>query len=189
MFAYDLQPSGAEFPEPTQAAFNSVVGFDGSYPLVAPILVDDNGRATVIEDVSVDVLDDRVLTIFEIPHFSTVALLDTAFVAHQVLVEAQPVGSFEGPAPAQWEGQWRLEVSWDFADYTPGARALINGSAILWVIPMWEFDIPQPAFRVVAFRDDGSFDPANGGGDVSGTEPTEPPVPITLTDMVIDVQG
>ncbi len=70
-----------------------------------------------------------------------------------------------------------------------GVRALIHGPVILWVIPMWEFESEQPAYRVSAFRHDGAWQPETGAGDVNGADPTEPPTPITRTDIVIDVEG
>jgi len=87
-------------------------------------------------------------------------------------------------------GEWSLVVN-DLTGgepYASGARALVKGPVVLWVIPMWEFESEQPAYRVSAFRHDGTFDPEFGAGDVSGADPTEPPIPITLTDIVIDVE-
>lgn len=63
-----------------------------------------------------------------------------------------------------------------------GARALLFGDTILWVIPAAEFESDTPAYRVTSFVHDGTFAPEVSGGDVSGTDPTELPIPVIDLD-------
>lgn len=60
-----------------------------------------------------------------------------------------------------------------------GARALIAGDTVIWLIPKSEFPAPIPEVRVTSFIHDGSFRPEVSGGDVSGADPTEPLIPVT----------
>jgi hypothetical protein len=43
---------------------------------------------------------------------------------------------------------------------------------------MSEFPAAEPAFRLTAFGHDGRFSESDRGGDVSGVDPAEPPVPV-----------
>lgn len=78
---------------------------------------------------------------------------------------------------------WSLRVSDNLDAYGPsGVRAILFGDTIMWVIPASEFASEFPAYRVTSFVHDGTFTPEVSGGDVSGADPTEPPIPVTALD-------
>lgn len=80
-------------------------------------------------------------------------------------------------------GAWTMTVSDTLTPHGPsGARALLFGDTILWVIPAAEFESDTPAYRVTSFVHDGTFAPEVSGGDVSGTDPTELPIPVIDLD-------
>ncbi len=57
-------------------------------------------------------------------------------------------------------------------------RAVVEGDVVAVFISMEEFAADDPAFRFSAFGHDGFFTESTRGGDVSGSDPTEPPIPI-----------
>ena len=93
----------------------------------------------------------------------------------------------------QWDptvGQWQLFVS-SFVDQIPqdvasNARVVIAGNVIVFFIPIDEFAVPRPAFRLTAFGHDGTFAPEASGGDVTGADPTEPLLELPAEAIVID---
>ena len=80
-------------------------------------------------------------------------------------------------------GQWAMTVSDGLAAYGPSAaRAIVFGDTIVWIVPASEFDADLPAYRVPSFVHDGTLAPEASGGDVSGVDPTEPPLPVLDLD-------
>jgi len=59
-----------------------------------------------------------------------------------------------------------------------GARAIVMGDTIIWVIPRDEFAAEVPEVRVTSFIHDGTYRPEVSGGDVNGADPTEQLVPV-----------
>ena len=97
----------------------------------------------------------------------------------------------------QWDptvGQWQLFVS-SFVDQIPqnvasNARVVIDGNVIVFFIPVGEFGVPRPAFRLTTFGHDGTFAPEASGGDVTGADPTEPLLELPAEAIVIEeVEG
>lgn len=75
--------------------------------------------------------------------------------------------------------EWSMLVSAGLDAYGPSAaRAMLFGDTILWLIPAAEFSADLPAYRVTSFVHDGTFAPEVSGGDVSGLDPTEPPIAV-----------
>ena len=60
------------------------------------------------------------------------------------------------------------------------ARAVIVDDTIVFMIPASEVDVEMPAFRITSFGHDGTYAIEVSGGDVSGENPTEPLLPLTL---------
>lgn len=75
-------------------------------------------------------------------------------------------------------GQWQLTASsWDGnmpAPVATSARAVLDGQIVAFFIPVSEFAVPRPGYRVTAFAHDGTYAPEASGGDVNGADPTEP---------------
>ena len=92
----------------------------------------------------------------------------------------------------EWDptvGEWQLYVS-SFVDQIPqdvasNARVVIDGNVIVFFIPVGEFAVPRPAFRLTAFGHDGTFAPEASGGDVTGADPTEPLLELPAEAIVI----
>lgn len=58
-------------------------------------------------------------------------------------------------------------------------RAVVEGDMVAFFISMSEFRSPEPAYRFSAFGHDGFFSENDRGGDVSGSDPTEPSIILT----------
>lgn len=87
-------------------------------------------------------------------------------------------------------GLWVLEVTVvedQFRQLVPSrARVVIDGRVIVFFIPIDEFGVPRPAYRLTAFGTDGSYTPEASGGDVTGADPTEPLLPLPEESIFID---
>lgn len=75
-------------------------------------------------------------------------------------------------------GTWTMSVSQvDAGQQISGAalpaRAIIRGDSVTFVVPAAAVPTDAP-YRLTAFVHDGSFQPQASGGDVTGTDPTEP---------------
>ncbi len=57
-------------------------------------------------------------------------------------------------------------------------RAVVEGNSVAFFVSMSEFRSAEPAFRLTAFGHDGFFSESDRGGDVSGLDPTAPPIPL-----------
>lgn len=76
-------------------------------------------------------------------------------------------------------GAWSMRVSNALDPAGPsGARALVIGDTVIWLIPGSEFVAAVPEVRVTSFIHDGSFAPEASGGDVSGADPTTSLIPV-----------
>lgn len=64
------------------------------------------------------------------------------------------------------------------------ARAIVAGDTITWLVPAQELPSQAPRYRVSVFGHDGSYSASDRGGDVSGADPTEPPIELP-TELVI----
>ena len=121
--------------------------------------------------------------------------------------DGDPANNFQFVEPFDWDyfqntdlwyqldwdptvGQWQLFVS-SFVDQIPqdvasNARVVINGNVIVFFIPVDEFGVPRPDFRLTAFGHDGTFAPEASGGDVTGADPTEPLLQLPAEAIVIE---
>ena len=119
--------------------------------------------------------------------------------------DASPAGNWQFQGDFDWDffrdtdtwyqanfdpatGSWFVTVT-DAATFEAlpsAARAVIHGNTITWFIPASEFAAAVPLVRVTSFRHDGTFRPEVSAGDVSGADPTEAPVPVLPTEVVID---
>ena len=54
------------------------------------------------------------------------------------------------------------------------ARAVIHSDVIVFFIPIEEFEVEKPGYRLTAFGHDGSYAPEQSSEDVIGANPTEP---------------
>ena len=95
------------------------------------------------------------------------------------------------------EGQWQLVVS-SWTGQMPehsasNARAVIDGRLVVFFIPVSEFGVSRPDFRLTSFAHDGTYAPEASGGDVIGADPTEPlrelPQEGILIEAVEDVSA
>jgi hypothetical protein len=84
------------------------------------------------------------------------------------------------PQMGEWMLTLRLVRGSMPAELHTDARAVIAGDTIVFFIPAGEVDVEMPAFRITSFGHDGTYAPNASGGDVSGVNPTEPPIPLTL---------
>lgn len=77
---------------------------------------------------------------------------------------------------------WIVELSvFDGRQATPdetGARVVVDGTTVVWLIPGSELDPAAARWRASAFRHDGNFTPDESAGDVLGANPTEPLHPL-----------
>jgi len=77
-------------------------------------------------------------------------------------------------------GNWFLTVTQLDANGVPqgpfpsAARLVVEGERAVWFIPSSEIPAFPGLLRATAFAHDGNFTQATRGGDVSGTDPTEP---------------
>ncbi|MEM9188082.1 MAG: hypothetical protein AAGF12_02810 [Myxococcota bacterium] len=76
---------------------------------------------------------------------------------------------------------WSLTATQVMPDQTTqtvptGAWATIVGSHINFYVPEAEYDPAEVTYRLTAFGHDGSFSPTDRGADVTGADPTEPPI-------------
>ena len=70
---------------------------------------------------------------------------------------------------------WALAVSDGTTAAGPsGARVVIIGDTVLWIIPKSELPAATPEVRVTSFVHDGTYRAEVSGGDVNGANPTEP---------------
>ncbi|HEY70826.1 MAG TPA: hypothetical protein G4O08_09600 [Anaerolineae bacterium] len=115
--------------------------------------------------------------------------------------DGDPANNFQFIPPYDWDyyqgtDQW-YELGWNpqmgewfltlmlvrgslFLELHTDARAVIAGDTIVFFIPAAEVDVEMPAFRITSFGHDGTFAHNASGGDVSGANPTEPLIPLTL---------
>ncbi|MDX1692087.1 MAG: hypothetical protein R3290_13795, partial [Acidimicrobiia bacterium] len=81
----------------------------------------------------------------------------------------------------------------DFSQKPSAARVVVSGDTIAFVIPATEFPagLDGIGWRITSFVHDGTFQPDASGGDVLGTDPTQPlfdvpdtpPVETTIDDL------
>lgn len=57
-------------------------------------------------------------------------------------------------------------------------RAVVEDDTVTFFVSMSEFSSAAPTYRLTAFGHDGNFSESDRGGDVSGSNPTEPLTPI-----------
>ncbi len=121
--------------------------------------------------------------------------------------DGDPANNFQYVDPYNWDyfqntdlwyqldwdptvGQWQLFVS-SFVDQMPqdvasNARVVIDGNVIVFFIPVGEFGVPRPDYRLTAFGHDGTYAPEASGGDVIGADPTEPLLELPAEAIVIE---
>jgi hypothetical protein len=63
---------------------------------------------------------------------------------------------------------------------------VIDGNVIVFFIPVGEFGVPRPGYRLTAFGHDGTYAPEASGGDVIGADPTEPLLELPDEAIVIE---
>jgi len=118
--------------------------------------------------------------------------------------DGDPANNFVPVAPYDWDyfggtdswyvldyaaGEWSGGLFWGgFDNPRPtAARAVIRGNTIVWFIPRQE--VPQAdGARTTSFRHDGSFQPTVSGGDVFGTTPLDPMIPVSQLDLDFDFE-
>jgi hypothetical protein len=71
-------------------------------------------------------------------------------------------------------------------DVASNARVVIDGNVIVFFIPVDEFGVPRPDYRLTAFGHDGTYAPEASGGDVTGADPTEPLLELPEEAIVIE---
>lgn len=77
-----------------------------------------------------------------------------------------------------YQGVWALSLS-DVRQGQPiirhtDARVMITGNLIYFMIPADELEVARPGYRMTSFAHDGTYAQEQSGGDVTGTDPTEP---------------
>lgn len=76
------------------------------------------------------------------------------------------------------DGRWTAITSkteGEFQELIAGAfRVVIDRNLIVFFIPVSEFEVARPGFRLTSFVSGGTFEAADSGGDVIGADPTEP---------------
>jgi hypothetical protein len=116
-------------------------------------------------------------------------------------VDGDPANDWEYREPSDWDfyqgtDRW-YQLDWDPTDQTwsmsgsdalepfgpSGARAVLAGNTIMWLVPASELDGDDPRYRVTAFAHDGSYVAEASGGDVSGLDPTLALIPL------VDLEG
>jgi hypothetical protein len=121
--------------------------------------------------------------------------------------DGDPSNNFEYMDPYDWDfyqntdrwyelnwtpqvGQWQVVVS-SWAGQMPqevssNARVVIDGDLVVFFIPVSEFDVSRPGYRLTAFAHDGTYAPEASGGDVIGADPTEPLHDLPQEAIVIE---
>ena len=118
--------------------------------------------------------------------------------------DGNPANDYQPSAPYDWDyftgtdhwwelavapggEQWTLTSTDTRQGLTRGnapsaARAAITGNAIVWLLPLDDFDTAAPTVRATAFATDGSFAPETSGGDVLPGPPSDAygALPITM---------
>jgi hypothetical protein len=91
------------------------------------------------------------------------------------------------PDTAEWT-LTRWDTSQGFSALLPGsaARAVIDGRLVVFFIPVDEFEVSNPGYRLTTFGSGGTFEAEDSGGDVSGANPTEPL--LSLPDEAIPIE-
>jgi len=90
--------------------------------------------------------------------------------------------------------EWNLHVgSWmggTLAGFSSNASAMIDDNLVVFFIPLSEFDVSLPAYRLTAFGTDGSYAPEASGVDVVGDDPTEPlqQLPSGVVELKLDAE-
>lgn len=79
--------------------------------------------------------------------------------------------------------EWTLTVTQVGSDQSTrvvqsGAWAVIQDNHINFYVPGTEYTSGQVSYRMTAFGHDGNFTQGDRGADVTGTDPTEPPIPV-----------
>ena len=90
-------------------------------------------------------------------------------------------------------GGWVVNVtdartSKGLAAMASGARAIIDGNAIVLLVPAGEFDVADPGFRQTAFRHSGDFG-QNPPFDYSVDYSPEIDTPLRKADALLDLPG
>lgn len=75
----------------------------------------------------------------------------------------------------------QVDASQAQASVPSAVRVVIVGDAVTFFIPITELPSATPAYRFSGFIHDGEFSRSGRGGDVSGSDPTAPPVPADPT--------
>jgi hypothetical protein len=63
---------------------------------------------------------------------------------------------------------------------------VIDGRLVVFFIPVDEFEVSNPGYRLTTFGSGGTFEAEDSGGDVSGANPTEPL--LSLPDEAIPIE-
>lgn len=189
----------------TQQASQTTFG-NTAYPCGTVV----NGRRTVCPDGVGPVPPGEVIVLAmvldgDVPledpdHFYTYAAVFDA--------DGDPANNFQYVEPYNWDyfqgtdrwyeldwnpdvGQWTVYVNNSFVDQFPefvasGARVVIDGNVIVFFIPVDEFSVTRPVYRLTAFGHDGTYAPEASGGDVTGADPTEPLLELPEEAIVIE---
>jgi hypothetical protein len=82
-------------------------------------------------------------------------------------------------------GTWALYVTDEFGGLAASsARAVIESNVIAFFIGSEELgDTSLARYRMSAFLHDGNYNAATSSGDVTGSDPTEPPIPLVETGL------
>ncbi len=89
-----------------------------------------------------------------------------------------------------WDyGDWTMDVS-DYGnsiwEASSNARAAIVENIVVFFIPADEISSVTPGYRLSAFGNDGQIGDGHVNGDVSGVDPTVPPLPVPQEKGVIE---
>ncbi|MCH7999249.1 MAG: hypothetical protein IIA91_07200 [Chloroflexi bacterium] len=191
-------------PEASQAAFgNTAFPCDSLVDGTRTVCPDGAGPVPPGELIVLAMVLDGDVPLEDPDHFYTYAAVFDA--------DGDPANNFQFVEPFNWDyfqntdlwyqldwdptvGQWQLFVS-SFVDQIPqdvasNARVVIDGNVIVFFIPVDEFGVPRPTYRLTAFGHDGTFAPEASGGDVTGADPTEPLLELPEEAIVIqEVEG
>ena len=66
------------------------------------------------------------------------------------------------------------------------ARVVIDGRLVVFFIPVSEFAVSRPGYRLTAFVHDGTYSPEASAGDVNGENPTLPLTPLPEDAIVVE---
>lgn len=90
------------------------------------------------------------------------------------------------PEDGEW-GAFVTKTEGEFPELIGSAlRVVIDRNVVVFFIPLSEFEVPRPGFRLSTFASKGSFESVDSGADVIGADPTEPLIPLPDEAILID---